>query len=67
MVCEYILIPTPVCPVEVLVKAEINLYLFIRVQQPVMPWWRGEEASVCICDYEGECGANTPPVPPPVK
>lgn len=40
-VCIYILLPTPVCPVEVLVKEEINVYLFIRVQQPVIPWWNG--------------------------
>lgn len=41
------------------------VYLFIRVQQPTIPWWKGDEASVCIADEEGECHPTTPPLPPP--
>lgn len=65
VICEYILIPTPVCPIEVLETVEINVYLFIRVQAPVIPWWRGPTATVCQCQEDGACHPQTPPVPPP--
>lgn len=27
-----------------LLLSHLAVYLFIRVQQPVMPWWKGEDA-----------------------
>lgn len=33
--------PPPCLPMQVLEKVEINVYLFIRVQAPVIPWWKG--------------------------
>ncbi|KAL4445441.1 hypothetical protein ABPG77_011266 [Micractinium sp. CCAP 211/92] len=67
VICEYILNPTPACPVEVLEKVEINVYLFIRVQAPVIPWWKGPTATVCQCQQDGQCHPQTPPVPPPPR
>lgn len=41
VVVEYTLTATPEVQVEVLAKAEASVYLFIRVQQPAIPWWSG--------------------------
>ncbi|EFN58081.1 hypothetical protein CHLNCDRAFT_142385 [Chlorella variabilis] len=66
VVVEYTLTATPEVQVEVLAKAEASVYLFIRVQQPAIPWWSGPTATICISDSEGACNVNTPPITPPV-
>ena len=42
VVVKYTLVATVKVTVEVLVKAEIAIYLFFRVQAPTIPWWTGE-------------------------
>ena len=44
VVVEYTLMVTPQVSEDVLVKAEVAVYLFFRVQAPTIPWWTGERA-----------------------